>query len=66
MNPLEILGKLNQWGPVFFGLAFIAPLIDQSMQALGVGAPFGATTLQFGLGVGMTLGLVAKFRGSWI
>jgi hypothetical protein len=66
MNPLEILGKLNEWGPVIFGVAFLAPLIDQSMQAAGVGAPLGVTTLQFGLMVGATLGLVAKFRGTWV
>jgi hypothetical protein len=66
MKPLEILGKLNEWGPVLFGVAFLAPLIDQSMQAAGVGAPPGVTTLQLGLLVGATLGLVAKFRGTWV
>jgi len=66
MNVMEILGKLNEWGPVFFGLAFLAPLISQSMQAAEIGAPFGLTTLQFGLAGGLTLGLVAKLRGAWV
>ena len=66
MNPLDTLGKLNDWGPVFFGVGFLAPLIDQSMQANAIGAPFGATTLQFGLAAGLVLGLVAKVRGSWV
>lgn len=66
MNPLDILGKLAEWGPVFFGLAFLAPLIAQSMDAAGVPAPFGLSTLQLGLGTGLTLGVVAKFRGSWV
>ena len=63
MNPLEFLGKLNDWGPVFFGLGFIAPLIAQSMEAANLGAPLGLSTLQFGLGVGVILGIVAKWRG---
>ena len=66
MSPLDILGKLNEWGPVFFGVAFLAPLIDQSMQAAGIGAPAGITTLQFGLVTGAGLGLVAKLRGAWL
>jgi hypothetical protein len=66
MNPLEFLAKLGDWGPVFFGLAFIAPLIAQSMEATHIGAPLGLSTLQFGLGVGVTMGLVAKWRGAWL
>ena len=66
MKPLELLGKLNAWGPVFFGLGFLAPIIAQSMDAASVGAPFGLSTLQFGLGTGLALGLVARQRGSWV
>jgi len=66
MNALEILEKAGEWGPVFFGVAFLAPLIAQSMDALQVGAPAGLTTLQLGLGIGLAMGLVAKWRGSWV
>jgi len=66
MTPLEILDKLKDWGAVFFGVAFLAPLIAQSMEAAGGAAPFGATPLQFGLVTGLTLGVVAKLRGTWI
>ena len=65
MSPTKIFEKLNEWGPVLFGIAFLAPLIDQSMQAAGMGAPLGVTTLQFGLGTGIALGWVAKLRGRW-
>ena len=51
---------------VFFGVAFLAPLIAQSMEAAGTAAPFGATPLQVGLATGFTLGVVAKLRGTWI
>jgi hypothetical protein len=66
MNPLMILDKLKDWGPVFFGVAFLAPLIAQSLEAGGASAPLGATPLQFGLVAGVALGLVAKLRGRWV
>ena len=66
MRSLEFLGKLGEWGPVLFGLGFIAPLIAQSMDAAGVAAPFGLTPLQLGLIIGPSMGLVAKLRRSWI
>ena len=66
MRPLEILEKAGAWGPVFFGLGFIAPLVAQSLDAAEIAAPFGLGTLQAGLVVGLGLGLVAKLRGSWL
>jgi len=66
MKPLELLAKAGAWGPVFFGVGFVAPLVSQSLQAAGVAAPFGLGTLQLGLVVGATLGLVAKLRGTWL
>jgi hypothetical protein len=66
VNPLEILEKLGGYGPVFFGVGFLAPLIAQSMDAASIPAPFGMGTLAFGLAVGVALGGVAKWRGSWV
>ncbi len=66
MKARDLLGKLGEWGPVFFGIGFIAPLVAQSMDAAGIGAPFGLATIQVGLVVGATTGLVAKIRGSWL
>lgn len=66
MRTLELLERAGQWGPVFFGIGFIAPLVSQSLQAADVSAPFGLGTLPFGLLVGTSLGLVARQRRSWL
>lgn len=63
MQGIRILGE---WGAVLFGVGFLAPLIAQSMEALEVAAPFGLSTIAFGLIVGSSAGLVAKLRGSWV
>ena len=66
MNATDILQKGLDCGPVFFGVGFIAPLVAQSMDALAWPAPFGLSTIAFGLAVGTAAGLVAKARGSWV
>ncbi len=53
-------------GPILFGVAFLAPLIAQSMDAASLPAPFGLGSLPFGLGVGLTLGVIAALRGRWV
>ena len=57
---------LSEWGAVLFGAGFLAPLIAQSMDRFEIAAPFGLSTLAFGLIVGPAAGLVAKARGSWV
>ena len=64
---MESLRTLIQWGPVLFGIGFIAPLIAQSMDALSISAPLGLPNLGLGLAVGTLAGFVAKLRGGfWI
>lgn len=63
---MSILKLLYPWGPVFFGLGFLAPLIATLMTEASIATPFGLTEIQTGLIIGLTLGLIAKFRGSWI
>ena len=53
-------------GPIAFGGLFLAPLIAQSMAALDLAAPFGLARLTLGLIIGLSLGVVAAFRGSWV
>ena len=53
-------------GPILFGVAFLAPLIAQSLEAASLPAPFGLEPIGFGLGVGGTLGIVAALRGRWV
>ncbi|MBT8388169.1 MAG: hypothetical protein KJP13_00780 [Altererythrobacter sp.] len=52
--------------PLIFAFAFLVPVIDQGMQALGFDAPFGLTTLTFALILGGTWGLFAQIKGRWI
>lgn len=52
--------------PLVFGLAFLAPLIDQGMQAVSLSAPFGLSTLALGLIIGGSWGLFAIKTGRWI
>ena len=53
-------------GPILFGVAFLAPLIAQSLEAASLSAPFGLEPLPFGLAAGLTLGVVAALRGRWV
>ena len=66
MKLMEGIRTLSEWGAVLFGIGFFAPLIAQSMDALEVAAPFGLSTIVFGLIVGASAGFVAKLRGSWV
>ena len=62
----SVLQRLNPWGPLFFGLGFIAPLIATLMTRSGLEASVGLPPIWLGLALGGALGLYAKFRGSWI
>lgn len=52
--------------PLIFAFAFLVPVIDQGMQALGLAAPLGLSTLTFALIVGGAWGLFAHVTGRWI
>ena len=52
--------------PLLFAFAFVAPVIDHGMQAAGLGAPLGLSTLTFGLVVGGAWGLFATLFGRWV
>ncbi|MGH0029917.1 MAG: hypothetical protein ACQGVC_09010 [Myxococcota bacterium] len=57
---------LTAAGPVLFGVAFLAPLIAQSLEAASWPAPFGVAPIHFGLALGLGLGVVAALRGRWV
>lgn len=63
---MNLVAKAFEWGPLWFGVAFIAPLVAQSLDAGGMSAPLGLSGIQFGLAIGVVMGTVAKLRGSWI
>lgn len=52
--------------PLIFAFAFMVPVIAQAMEALGMGAPFGLSTMTFALIVGGGWGLFAQIKGRWI
>lgn len=53
-------------GPILFGIGFLAPLFVALLSAAGISAPFGLTPMQFGLGLGILLGLIARQRRTWL
>ncbi len=63
---MNLLKMLYPWGPVFFGIGFLAPLFAALMEATGITAPFSLSTIETGLIIGITWGLIAKFGGRWI
>lgn len=52
--------------PLIFAFGFLVPVIAQGMDAAGVAAPFGLSSLVFALIVGGTWGLFAQIKGRWI
>jgi hypothetical protein len=66
MDVAGLLKGLFAWGPVWFGLGFVAPVLAQSLDAAALDAPLGLSSLQFGLVVGLGLGFVARWRGRWV
>ena len=52
--------------PLIFAFAFLVPVIDQGMRALGASAPFGLSTLAFAMILGGARGLFAQITGRWI
>ncbi len=63
---MAVLKAIFAFGPLLFGLGFLAPLIAQSMEALALTPPLGLSPLALGLAVGGVLGLVANIRGRWV
>ena len=58
--------QLFKWMPFIFGIAFIAPLIAQTMVFWGWQPPLGVAPLAFGLLIGGGWGLYATIRGRWV
>lgn len=52
--------------PLIFAFAFLTPLIDQGLQALGVAPPFGLSTLTLALILSGGWGLFAQISGRWV
>ncbi len=62
MNLQKLVGYL--FSPLAFGIGFLSPLAAQSLTLLGVTTAFDNIVL--GLLIGLSLGLMAQLRGSWV
>ena len=63
---MKLIKALAPWGPVFFAVGFLGPLIAQSMTALEIPGPMGLPALTTGLTIAIVWSLIAKFGGRWI
>ena len=52
--------------PLIFAFAFLVPVLDQGMQALGISAPLGLSTLTFALIIGGAWDFFAQIKGRWV
>ena len=58
--------QLFKWMPFLFGIGFIAPLIAQTMAAWEIAAPWGLSSIAFGLLIGAPWGLYTVLQGRWV
>ena len=63
---IKLIELVFKFGPLVFGVGFMAPLFAELISRADVGLPFGLTPLIAGLVLGGGLGLFAQVRGSWI
>lgn len=64
MSIASLMTVVARFLPLIFAVGFLAPLISQSLTAIGWSVPFG--NLLFGVAVAIGWGLIAQFRGRWI
>lgn len=62
----QVIKSIFYFGPLLFGLGFLAPLSAQLIEALSWSPPFGLSPLMAGLIIGGALGMIAQVRGRWI
>lgn len=63
---VKLIELIFKFGPLIFGVGFMAPLFAELFARVGMSLPFGLTPLLAGLLLGGGLGLIAQMRGSWI
>lgn len=63
---MRIVGFLFSLGPILFGIGFLAPVIAAAITASGLDAPAGLSSIQFGLLIGIILGVIARQRRTWL
>lgn len=61
-----LLQTLRPWGPLFFGVGFLAPLIATLIARTGLSSSLQFSSVVLGFAIGAAWGLYAKLRGSWL
>lgn len=62
---IAVIKTIFYFGPLLFGIGFIAPLTAQILEGAGWPLPFGVTPLIAGLILGGLWGGYAQVRGRW-
>lgn len=62
---LTTIKTIFYFGPLLFGLGFIAPLAAQILERLEAPLPFSLTPLIAGLILGAAWGTYAQIKGRW-
>ncbi len=52
--------------PLFFGIGFLAPLVEVILGLMGIEHVMGVSPVLFGFLVGGIWGAIAVWRGRWI
>jgi len=63
---IKLIELIFKFGPLIFGLGFMAPLFAELFRRAELSLPFDLTPLVAGLILGGGFGLMAQMRGSWI
>lgn len=63
---MQLIGFLFRFGPMWFGIGFLAPVLSALIQALRVTPPLGLSPMIVGLIVGGIFGLIATVRRTWL
>jgi hypothetical protein len=63
---MQLIVLLFRFGPLLFGVGFMAPVIAAALNGFGINSLFGFTPIHVGLIVGGILGAVASVRKSWL
>jgi hypothetical protein len=63
---MALIGFLFRFGPLWFGVGFLAPVLAALIVALAVTPPLGLSPLACGLILGGALGLIATIRRTWL
>lgn len=63
---MQLVGILFRFGPLWFGIGLLAPVLAALIVAAGATPPLGLSPIACGLIVGAALGLIATVRRTWL